>query len=882
MKKKNAFITFIKVLFSLVLFFLIAITGLLLYSALDRYSPIDFISSDYSLIAHTDSIIDAVNPLLDLKALDTILSDKMFSKYRSDIMMLRTNKLRTSKIAKLLASRKGDLVFFAEGQNQNDFLCVVNLSYLSIVTRTLPLWISQIKIDGLSYIDSHVNQNISKSLCYGSGPAATYIKSVKNILLVGSMDMINKACSKNHADEYDDYNKKIILKKNTTPWRITADASRLTESLLAQSDMVEQVKPLLDKNQKSNINFNISDEEIKIALSLPFNSLAVNESSLTQIFQNKSSVPDMISYLGDNVQYFTLLNAGSLEELKNAAFPLIQNTTNINDTWKKADNLCKSIFAMSLEDIIFSWTGKEFALFGLENSNDPVLAISVKDDKTRKDVFDKVFSSYLIENNTSLIIDGVRLPRLELPSFLRNILNIFKINLSLPYFLVKDDYIYFSQSPQNLSMIFNKSQNKDFLVKSQNFSLVSNGQKSLTTAGIYYNLKRSRPFFIQTNTLFTKILNMYNLGYLNLELKDTSLLCSLHAAAVEVTNLSLIPGFPITLEEKADYEIYSENTKNPQKVFWKEGNKVKLLNLSSLQISSAEIPDLYALTPLEQKTKDNNIVYALSKTGTVYLLNDKLETDTNFPVRTSFMPSSKPVMFMNRLIIPASDGNVSEVFENGKSSYTLIASDSQFKSKPYVHNNLITFYDKAFEGHIYVLKDNLSITDNSSLTVIDTQGIAFGSPASVENLGQSRTSFLTQSGEFYLFDGKELLSGFPVNLENIFFSNAYYFDGYYYALSYDAQLYRISQSGSFYSVQIPDSNSARNEWICVIENGKNEGIYVCADSNIIYGFNRNLEILNGFPVAGCGIPAFADANGDGSVDCITVSVDKKIYAWNLK
>jgi hypothetical protein len=73
MKNKNGFKTFIKIFISVVFFLLIAFSGILIYSALDKYSPLNFISSDYSLIAHTDSIIDSVNPLLDLKALDTIL-----------------------------------------------------------------------------------------------------------------------------------------------------------------------------------------------------------------------------------------------------------------------------------------------------------------------------------------------------------------------------------------------------------------------------------------------------------------------------------------------------------------------------------------------------------------------------------------------------------------------------------------------------------------------------------------------------------------------------------------------------------------------------------------------------------------------------------------
>ena len=85
------------------------------------------------------------------------------------------------------------------------------------------------------------------------------------------------------------------------------------------------------------------------------------------------------------------------------------------------------------------------------------------------------------------------------------------------------------------------------------------------------------------------------------------------------------------------------------------------------------------------------------------------------------------------------------------------------------------------------------------------------------------------------------------------------------------------------SVKIPDC-TAKNGYICVAKNFRKDncGVFVCPDSNVLYGFTEGLELISGFPLVGYGIPAFADVNGDKSLDCITLSIDNKLNAWNLR
>ena len=75
-KKKSPFI--IRLFKGILIFLciiLISLLGWIGFSALDRMSPLDVIPSDYSVFVHTDSVWDAVSPIIDLKAADVLLAD---------------------------------------------------------------------------------------------------------------------------------------------------------------------------------------------------------------------------------------------------------------------------------------------------------------------------------------------------------------------------------------------------------------------------------------------------------------------------------------------------------------------------------------------------------------------------------------------------------------------------------------------------------------------------------------------------------------------------------------------------------------------------------------------------------------------------------------
>ena len=304
---------------------------------------------------------------------------------------------------------------------------------------------------------------------------------------------------------------------------------------------------LISSDSLSVVSFNITDSDVSLKCRVPVSSSVENAASLAPILSKKSTVPALLTRFSDITQYYTILNAGNFEILKDALLPFVPDVKNPDEFWKNCDDWCKTILGMDLNEFLFSWIGEEAAVLGIENQNDPVFVIQVKDEKARQSVFNKLTSSILIKDDNSLILGGVRLSRLELPSFLSWMLSVFGINLPSPYFMVLDGNIYFSESAECLSAVYNAAHSGKALVKNKNYIAVAEGQKNEASLSLFYNLERSVPFFLRSNENFSRVLQLYTMGRFDLRFEKDLMEISLHAVARKSGSLYAVPGFPMEL-----------------------------------------------------------------------------------------------------------------------------------------------------------------------------------------------------------------------------------------------------------------------------------------------------------------------------------------------
>ena len=877
-KKKSPFI--IRLFKGILIFFciiLVSLFGWIGFSALDRMSPLDVIPSDYSVFVHTDSVWDAVSPIIDLKAADVLLADPLLSNYRAPFMEFRSSALRGNKYLRFAASRSVYAAFYA-GKGISSYIALIDMSFLSALTRLAPLVAPHLNINNLEYVKDYDFPYFKYSAEKNS---AYYIAQKRNLVVASdSLSSLSRAISDDNAHAYKKEEKAVLLQKTNDPIRIIANGKRLAEQFTAGNDVTEALSSLLDETALSVVSFGITDADITVKAEFPFAISDTSVSPLAPLLIKNSKMPALLSQLGESVQYYTLLNAGQFTELKDALFPLLQKTSDIERTWQRANAWCKRLFSVSLDDIVFSWTGSECAVLGIEGNTDPVFVLQIRDARQREKIFDSIFSSFAIENNTNLIIGGVRLPRIDMPLLLRELLASFGVDLPRPYYFVQGDYIYFSESPQNLSTVYNDLKERKMLARNENWKTVSGNQSAEATMSVYYDLKRSVPFFIRNGTLLADVLKLYTVGRCDFRLKNSVLTCQLHAVASSVSDMRLVPGFPIAIEGATDFLLHAEAGKNPGAVFWLEnGKKIRSLELSSMKKTELGFTETASIVPAAEKCREGGVLWAVGANGAVHLLNRALENVGNFPILTGAAPSARPAAFGKTLLIPSRGSVIIVVKDDGTYDEVRFPDDGEILSAPSLSGDTAAVYEKSFAGSIYLMKNQKIINASEPMEI---EGIGFDSPALLQTGGFLYTAFITQSGRFYLFKDGKLEDGFPIETNGVFYTNVVSCGSFFFALSEDADVYRFALDGTFTTVKIPGASSARQGKIASVRSASGDAMYVCADENVLYGFMQSLELVPGFPVAGRGVPVIADVNGDKKDECIVLSFDKNLYAWDIR
>lgn len=881
-KKKNPIVKFLLGILIFLLVIILVLSVWFIYSALDKQNSLSMLPVGYSTYLRTDSTWDAIDPLIDLQAADILLSSPEFSQFREPFMALRSSTLRTNKLFTTLLSRRVDGALYSDENSNQYFTALIDLGFLSGITRPskyfIQFVIDKIGLEGFSVKENHYE--------YKNGNSIYYIKPVKNLVLVSSSkELFDQALTCKNDENYTEEEKEMLLAKPTQLIKVVVDARQLALSLTEQIPVFNKIASMLSRESLSVLSFGITDEQININADFPF---AISDelekmpgfSGLSKILEKNSTMPKLISSLSDDVQYYTIIKAGSIQELKTAVFPLMPSEMNLNSLWMMGDTLCSTIFGATLDEIICSWTGDEFAVVGIEGLNDPVFVMQISDEKQRKKIFDKIISSIIINDDTSLILDGVRLPRLEFPGFLQGLLKSFDINLPNPYYMIKDGFIYFSTAPETLLSIHTSLVNGNKISKNENWKVVSTNQKNNATISLFYDLARSIPFFLRGNNYVSKILQLYTIGRCDIRIEDSVLKCQLQANSKRAGSLKEIPGYPISLSGTSDYKLYLSPIKNSNKIFWiEDNNKIKMMNISSMEVTERKIDSSKInICTAKKELSSGGVLWVTTSEGNIFLLNENLEDVANFPIMISGIPSGDSSSFDEGLIIPL-EKKLCYVYLDGKEKIIDLPITGSIKSNPTVLNKNVAIYDKSFAGKIFVLENDVCINQENPFMI---SGIAFGSPSLLKSKSNLYTGFINQAGNLYIWSEKNLRDEFPKKLDGVFYSNLVNNGKYFYAVSSVGEIFRIDVNGNYISVKIPNI-SVKEGYITVAsqDNGVNN-IYLTTDGNVIYGFNENLELLSGFPLAGCGVPIFTDVNGDRILDCLVQTIDKKINAWNLR
>ncbi|MBR5867358.1 MAG: hypothetical protein IKZ04_05550, partial [Spirochaetaceae bacterium] len=600
---------------------------------------------------------------------------------------------------------------------------------------------------------------------------------------------MKKACEADNKNDYTKEELSLLKTKIKEPLKIVLDARNLLAQMTSETPGFDKIQNILNPDTKALVALDMQNSQINLIAEIPLENnepevLEEEIQDLAKLVKKDSNMPRILSQMSDIVQYYTIINAGTLEEITKASFPLMDESMNIDSTWQSANLLCKAFFSMGLEDILFSWTGKECAAIGIEGLNAPVFVLQINDEAKRRQVFDNVLSSLILHDNTSLILNGVRLPKIYLPPFIQSILKTFGIDLPSPYYLVHNGFIYFSESPEVLSSVYNSSVSDSKIANNANWKAVSSEQKMEFAISLFYDLERSEPFFLRGENIVARILELYTIGRCDVRTKDSVMTMQLTVSAKQSRQLRSIPGFPMELDSRAD-QLTIEKSDNPSTIFWVEkDNKIKAMNISSTQVKETELSAKCSITAADVKCDKNGVLWAVTEEGAVYYYTADLKTVTGFPILLESKPTAPAVAKGNTIIVPVSNGKLCTVTSKAEKMYTTIPDLSgTILSSPTVLKDRIGLYDKGFMGKIYIISEYVRNPYN-------VMGIAYGSPALMLKDDTYYTAFITQAGKLYIWKETEAKDVIPleVSLKGVFFCNVVSNGNYFYALAANGTL----------------------------------------------------------------------------------------------
>ncbi|AEE17972.1 hypothetical protein [Treponema brennaborense] len=844
-----------------------------LYCVLDTYDPVNALPEPFAAYVQTDSIRQAAEPLLDLQAADLVLATPEFSGFRESFINLRASGLRRNFFVKRILSRRVDAALYTENGAEPRYIAVIKMDLLSTLTRISHFAAPFLNVPGLVYVSSASYSGFE----YRTDAGTFFVKPMKNLLVVTTdRELLQQSLASLETGTANRQAQTVLESQAANPIRIAVNAENLFNLFPQDNPLLAKLRAYIPAESFGTVSFGITDEEIRLNIQVPFANPEPGD-PFEPILTTPSALPAVLQRLPESTQYYTLLNAGTLEQIKNAAVPFLPDALRFDSLWSNADSMCRFLFSIPLEQLIFSWTGKEIGVLGLEGKNDPVFVLQIKDEQRRQEIFNTFLSSIIIQNGNSLIYDGVRIPCLQIPQFFQNLLSVFGVKLPRPYYLIQDGFIYFSESPENLSEIYTARSRNAHILKNKNWTDVSASAPTEISASLFYDLERSLPFFARGKSLPSDIFRLYNIGRCDVNVKNGIIACSLTAQAKRNPAGTLVHGYPMQLEGAPDPALILTESKGSSRVYWiEDGTNVQQLDTKTLRRTTYVLPEKSFLVKSEAAGSE---VWAVTAQGAVYLLNGELQPVPGFPVLTGETPKADGSVLNGSLVFPAAGNLLCSVSPSGTVAKIAVPATGSLMSKPTVLGARAAVYAKGFTGELFHLNANGEPAPGEPLKV---NGIAFGSPALADIGGAQYTAFVTQAGTFYLWKNGIPADGFPIKLDGVFYTNVQAGGPYFYALSADATVHRVDTGGGVLSVTVP--NYKAKSGTLTVTDCNDDGtaeVFVSPDGSVVYGFTADLELLPSFPRPGWGRPVFTDTTGDKKREMIVLTADKKLTAWKI-
>ena len=853
-----------------------------------RISPVSVIPAAYIVRISVPNPLRLVEGIIEHESLPEIAGSPVLAPALPLVNALRENTALQNPLLRFALRGKLEGALLPGAAGPGPVLAAWDAGFLSPLLRFLPLFSGLVSAPHLYYVQAGKYSRFEYRMEEG---AVLYIGRRRNLLLVcndsrffeavisGEEPRAGAAASRSLFPEASAYDVALLF-----------DPRYLNALFAEQDPAIAAVMRNLEFPEPVEAGLSIAAQKLELRLRAR---TASASPALNRFLNQRSRAPGLAERLPAGTQYSTILSAGKLEELYEAA--AVFSGPELGDLIRQADSSSRIVLGLSLDELLFSWSGAEFAVFGMEGRPNPVYAVQVLDERKRQEVFDRAFKTIVLNENLQLNLDGVRIPRIEVPGFLQALLRRWDFRVPSPYYTVHGGYLFICESAETLLAAVRAIQKNDVLPKTAAWRNIAGTRADTGAFSLYYSLDRSLPFFLRKNTLLSAVLGVYRQGLLRLGFDQGEVRLSLAVIPGSGHGITLFPGYPLAVGGNPLNRVHGIITGKPgeNRLLLSRDNAAIAVNgadNSVYELASAGQGQLWVIPAGGSPVKSavDPAAWVVSAQGRVTLVNGNMEPAPGFPQLTGVRLSSPPAAHGGTVFICGEDGKVRAVDAAGTVTVWETVFAAALRSPPSFLRmqkpgaDYAAVYPKSFFSEIWLLDAEGSVLPGWPAAV---SGIAFGSPLLFSHNNQLRAAFVTQAGELSVFDETALpLPPFPLSIDGVFYHQPVFDGEYLWLISENGTLFQVSLGGEVLHQQIPHF-SVKEEGFITAFDSSGDGvpeIFITGAGNVLHGYSRDFRSLEGFPLPVWGQPLFADLNGDGKPECVGVGMDRLVYRWQFK
>ncbi|MDR0388561.1 MAG: hypothetical protein LBH73_00645, partial [Spirochaetaceae bacterium] len=733
-----------KILFFLLFLFVglpLILTGV---SFIGRIGADSVIPDSFTAYLHIPNPVRLAGKVLSHEPLADMLGDPAFASILPVLVQFEESGLLKHPLIRFAARGTLDGALLQDGS----ILSAWDSGILSPFLRFLPAITGRLTIPNLYYVQAGKLSRFE----YRMEKDVWYIAPYHNLLVISNNEEIFESVLMGTSRDGDLRGSRV---KEFTSKNYDAAVLVSTGALVASfAEIDPAVAKTLDLIRfpgfiEAALNFHPRKLDIDLISNVDSGPGAIND-----LISRDSPLSSITKFLPDTTQYSTILSAATLEELIAMSAQISGDA--ITSTLASADSSSRLFFGMNLNELLYSWSGSEFAVFGLEGRPHPVFAVQIRDEQKRREVFDQVFSSLVINENTQVVLDGTRIPQIRLPGFLDSLLRHLNVTVPMPYYTPQNGYLLICESADTLLSAVNSIRKNASLAKTATWQNLSQSSSDLNSFSLFYSLDRSVPFFLKGNTVIASLLRFYRQGLVRLNIKNSALKITVSVISAPGGGLELLPGYPLDLGGRSGKEVYGIRIgrRGESRLFLTRGNMALSVNPQDNRIYQLEGRGTVYVVPapdFNPQSASDPAAWVVDSQGDVSLVNADMEIIAPFPLITGVRLSAPPAAFGRELYLSGDDRSLYAINSEGTRSALPVDFDEVLLSPPsflhQVKNDYIAAYPKSFFGDLWLFNRDTVYPG----WPVSVSGIAFGTPQVFAWNNQVYLAFITQAGDLHVF-----------------------------------------------------------------------------------------------------------------------------------